>query len=186
MLGARSVATGPLRRGRRRVRDRGRLGAARSATWSTSARDSRSGRRDRARQATASPARVDRESVSPEVQRTMASTEVSSQVAAPIVVSGRLWGATSVSLGPTDSFPPEAEERLDKFTHVVAVALANAQAREELAGLAAEQAPSAASPSPPRPSGPSACSTSCRKRWESCSARAGPRRAATPRTAQTS
>jgi PAS domain S-box-containing protein len=89
---------------------------------------------------TARPARVDRENVSPEVQRTMASTEVSSQVAAPIVVSGRLWGATSVSLGPTDEFPPVAEERLDKFTHVVAVALANAQAREELAGLAAEQA----------------------------------------------
>ena len=38
------------------------------------------------------------------------------------------------------SFPPDAEERLGKFTSLVAVALANSEAREELAALADEQA----------------------------------------------
>ncbi len=52
-------------------------------------------------------------------------------VAAPIVVSGRLWGATTVSM-PGQTFPVDAEERLGKFTSLVAVALANAEAREQL------------------------------------------------------
>jgi signal transduction histidine kinase len=61
-------------------------------------------------------------------------------VAAPIVVSGRIWGATSISMPAPDSFPPDAEERLGKFTSLVAVALANAEAREQLSALAEEQA----------------------------------------------
>jgi signal transduction histidine kinase len=61
-------------------------------------------------------------------------------VAAPILVTGRIWGAATISLLAPDSFPPDAEERLAKFTNVVAVALANAEAREQLAGLAEEQA----------------------------------------------
>jgi signal transduction histidine kinase/PAS domain-containing protein len=61
-------------------------------------------------------------------------------VAAPIVVTGRIWGAATISLPAPDSFPPDAEERLAKFTSLVAVALANAEAREQLAGLAEEQA----------------------------------------------
>jgi signal transduction histidine kinase/PAS domain-containing protein len=61
-------------------------------------------------------------------------------VAAPIVVTGRIWGAATISLPAPDSFPADAEERLAKFTSLVAVALANAEAREQLAALAAEQA----------------------------------------------
>jgi signal transduction histidine kinase len=57
---------------------------------------------------------------------------VVSSVAAPIVVEGRLWGA--VSLGSTDErIPPDAEERLMKFTELVATAIANAQGKSELA-----------------------------------------------------
>jgi signal transduction histidine kinase/PAS domain-containing protein len=78
------------------------------------------------------PGRIDIENAPPDVQEHMAAEEVSSQVAAPIVVSGRLWGATSVSIGPPDRFPFDAEERLGKFTRLVAVALANAEAREQL------------------------------------------------------
>jgi signal transduction histidine kinase len=78
------------------------------------------------------PARIDIENEPPDVQEQMAAEEVSSGVAAPIVVSGRLWGATSVSIGPPDRFPADAEERLGKFTRLVAVALANAEAREQL------------------------------------------------------
>jgi signal transduction histidine kinase len=61
-------------------------------------------------------------------------------VAAPILVSGRLWGATSISTPGPDTFPEDAEERLGKFANLVGVAIANAEAREQLAGLAAEQA----------------------------------------------
>ena len=70
----------------------------------------------------------------------MVEAEVSSGVAAPIVVSGRLWGATSITIDGPERFPPDAEARLEKFTNLVAVALANTQAREELATLADEQA----------------------------------------------
>jgi signal transduction histidine kinase len=78
------------------------------------------------------PERVDLETVPAEVRAGMVQEGVISQVAAPIVVSGRLWGATSISIGPPDPFPSDAEERLGKFTDLVSVALANAQAREEV------------------------------------------------------
>ena len=77
-------------------------------------------------------ARIDLENEPPDVQEHMVARDVSSGVAAPIVVSGRLWGATSISIGGPERFPPDAEERLEKFTRLVAVALANAEASEEL------------------------------------------------------
>ena len=81
---------------------------------------------------TGRPARIDAAEAPPDVQARMADERVSSGVAAPIMVSGRLWGATSVSIGPVEQFAPDAEQRLGKFTALVSVALANAQAREEL------------------------------------------------------
>ncbi len=81
---------------------------------------------------TGHPARVDLEKERPTVRDAMSSTDVSSHVAAPIVVTGQLWGATSVSVGPPDRFPPDSEERLGKFTGLVALALANAEARKQL------------------------------------------------------
>ena len=78
-------------------------------------------------------ARIDLETESPDVRERMLAAGVSSGVAAPIVVSGRLWGATSISNGGGHGrFPPGVEERLEKFTSLVAVALANAEAREQL------------------------------------------------------
>jgi signal transduction histidine kinase len=57
---------------------------------------------------------------------------VVSSIATPIVVDGRLWGA--VSLGSTDGLlPMDAEERLAKFTDLVATAIANAESKSELA-----------------------------------------------------
>ena len=61
-----------------------------------------------------------------------------SQVASPIIVEGRLWGAMTVSAEVT--LPPDTEERLDKFTVLVATAIANAQSRVALDLLADEQA----------------------------------------------
>ena len=61
-----------------------------------------------------------------------------SQVASPIVVEGRLWGAISVN--SRNAFPPDTEERLEQFTELVATAIANAESRERSRALADEQA----------------------------------------------
>jgi PAS domain S-box-containing protein len=68
-----------------------------------------------------------------------------SQVGSPIIVEGRLWGAVTVNA--TEKLPLDTEERLEKFTELVATAIANAESRAELAAseararkLAEEQA----------------------------------------------
>jgi signal transduction histidine kinase len=58
---------------------------------------------------------------------------VSSVVAAPIVVSGKLWGAVTVSLNIPHTFPPGSEERTGEFTRLVSLGIANEEAREQLA-----------------------------------------------------
>jgi signal transduction histidine kinase len=52
-------------------------------------------------------------------------------VATPVVVGGRLWGATLISSrrGP---LPMDTERRLAEFTELVAIAIANAEDRAEL------------------------------------------------------
>jgi signal transduction histidine kinase len=54
-------------------------------------------------------------------------------VAAPITVTGRLWGMITARLTPPSVFPEGAEERLNGFARLVSVALANEEAREQLA-----------------------------------------------------
>jgi GAF domain-containing protein len=61
-----------------------------------------------------------------------------SQVASPIVVDGRVWGAMSVNA--RNDFPPDTEERLERFTECVATVIAKAESRGTLAQLADEQA----------------------------------------------
>jgi PAS domain S-box-containing protein len=56
---------------------------------------------------------------------------VASSVSSPIIVEGRCWGAMTVS--DKEVLPADTEERLEKFTELVATALANAEARSELA-----------------------------------------------------
>ncbi len=58
---------------------------------------------------------------------------IASSVAAPIKVAGRLWGAIVATTGTPNSFPEGTEQRLVSFTKLVAHALANADAREQLA-----------------------------------------------------
>ena len=53
-------------------------------------------------------------------------------VGAPVVFGGELWGAVVVS-SIEEPFPPGAERRIAAFTELVAQALANAEAREQLA-----------------------------------------------------
>jgi signal transduction histidine kinase len=58
---------------------------------------------------------------------------IASSVAAPIKVAGRLWGAIVATTGTPNSYPDGTEQRLVSFTKLVAHALANADAREQLA-----------------------------------------------------
>jgi PAS domain S-box-containing protein len=63
---------------------------------------------------------------------------VVSAVASPIVVEGRRWGV--ISLSAKETLPLRLEDRLQEFTEIVATAIANAESREALRRLAAEQA----------------------------------------------
>ena len=65
---------------------------------------------------------------------------IASSVAAPITVAGKLWGALVASSGHPNAFAPGAENRLASFAELVADALANADAREQLQRLLDEQA----------------------------------------------
>jgi signal transduction histidine kinase len=66
-------------------------------------------------------------------------TGARSTVASPIVVEGEVWGAIGVG-SLLRSLPPDTERRLGDFTELVATAVANTQAREQLRTLADEQA----------------------------------------------
>ena len=55
-----------------------------------------------------------------------------SSVASPIVVEGRLWGAMNVA-SADELLPFDVEGRLEKFTELLATAIANAESRSELA-----------------------------------------------------
>jgi signal transduction histidine kinase len=65
---------------------------------------------------------------------------VRSSVAVPVNVAGRLWGAMAVAAAHEQRLPADTEERLAGFTELVATAIANAEAREELSRVADEQA----------------------------------------------
>jgi signal transduction histidine kinase/uncharacterized protein YoaH (UPF0181 family) len=58
---------------------------------------------------------------------------ISSSVGAPILVEGRLWGALAVHTRQPEPLPADTESRLESFAELVATAIANAQARDELA-----------------------------------------------------
>ena len=51
---------------------------------------------------------------------------------APIVVDGKEWGVAAVSSTSAHPFPPDTEARLTDFAELVAMAIANAQARSDL------------------------------------------------------
>jgi PAS domain S-box-containing protein len=54
-------------------------------------------------------------------------------VGGPIVVAGRLWGAMIVSSPPTEPLPPGTEKWIAEFAELVGTAIANVQARTDLA-----------------------------------------------------
>jgi PAS domain S-box-containing protein len=81
---------------------------------------------------------VDRSALSTPIGEVGRRLGVVSTVSCPIHVEGRLWG--TITVPAEEPLPPDTEERLEKFTQVVATAIANADSREALARLANEQA----------------------------------------------
>jgi PAS domain S-box-containing protein len=61
-------------------------------------------------------------------------------VGAPIVVDQRLWGVMIASSKGDGELPVDAESRIAAFTELVATAISNTEAREEVGRLADEQA----------------------------------------------
>jgi signal transduction histidine kinase/uncharacterized protein YoaH (UPF0181 family) len=61
-------------------------------------------------------------------------------IAVPIVVDGALWGNIAMASREPEPVVPEMEPRLAKFTELLATAIANSEAHEQLAQLADEQA----------------------------------------------
>ncbi|MCW2984402.1 MAG: histidine kinase [Conexibacter sp.] len=58
---------------------------------------------------------------------------IRSVVGTPILVEGRLWGLIAAGSRQEQPLPPDTEQRLASFTELVATAIANAQARMEVA-----------------------------------------------------
>src|SRR4051812_891003 len=65
---------------------------------------------------------------------------IRSSVATPIVVEGQLWGTLIAVTSQSEPLPRETESRIEEFTELVATAIANAGARDELSRLVEEQA----------------------------------------------
>jgi PAS domain S-box-containing protein len=65
---------------------------------------------------------------------------IRSAIGVPITVEGQTWGVMTVTSKAASPFPAETEARLHGFTELVATAIANAEARAEVARLADEQA----------------------------------------------
>jgi PAS domain S-box-containing protein len=87
------------------------------------------------------PARVDDYAdVSGSIADTARAHGVHAGVGAPVVVDGRVWGVIAAGGSSRVPLPPNAEDRLVHFTELVAIALSNTQAHEDLQRLADEQA----------------------------------------------
>jgi len=80
------------------------------------------------------PERVDDyDDVEGELAERLRGFGVHSVVGAPIYVAGRLWGAIMATSELAHAFPAGTEERVSSFAELVTAALANVDAREQLA-----------------------------------------------------
>jgi len=83
---------------------------------------------------TGSPQRVDRyQETSGDLAETLQRSGYQAAVAAPVTVGGRLWGALAAATRSDEPLPDGLEQRLCDFAELVAQALANADAHEQLA-----------------------------------------------------
>jgi signal transduction histidine kinase len=81
-----------------------------------------------------SPQRVDRyQDARGDLAETLQRSGYRAAVAAPVTVGGRLWGALAAGTRSLEPLPESVEQRLCDFAELVAQALANADAHEQLA-----------------------------------------------------
>jgi signal transduction histidine kinase len=90
---------------------------------------------------TGHPARVEsyEEALGPIAEQIRA-LGIRSSVGCPITVDGRPWGVAVASTKADAPLPQDTESRISAFTELVATALSNAEARDEVSRLADEQA----------------------------------------------
>ena len=89
---------------------------------------------------TGRPARIDSyEGLPGAVAARLRSAGARAGYGVPVLVDGKLWGAMAAVQTAEVPFG-DAEERLANFTELIAIAISNAQARDDLRRLAAEQA----------------------------------------------
>ena len=87
------------------------------------------------------PARVDNYAeVTGQLAEAIREQGIRSSVATPIIVEGRVWGQMVTSSWQEQPLPPDTEARLASFTELVAMAIANTEARMEVGRLGDEQA----------------------------------------------
>ena len=90
---------------------------------------------------TGRPARMDGyDDVPGVIAATVRGLGIRFSIGVPISVHGRTWGAMIATSHGPDPFPPGAEARLQDFTDLLATAISNASARDEVRSLADEQA----------------------------------------------
>jgi PAS domain S-box-containing protein len=90
---------------------------------------------------TGRPARVeDYASVAGGHARRVREAGIRSGVGAPIVVDGKSWGVVVAFATEPEALSADAEGRLTRFTELVATAISNTEARDDLRKLADEQA----------------------------------------------
>jgi signal transduction histidine kinase len=89
---------------------------------------------------TGHPARVDYASLPDPISAQLSAAGIRSGLGVPIVVDGRTWGVVVALSTERTSLPDDTETRLTGFTELVATAIANTQARDDLRRLADEQA----------------------------------------------
>ena len=93
-----------------------------------------------------------------------------SAVGVPVVVDGAFWGVIAVGTREAEPFPADLEDRLADFTELVATAIANSQAHEQLTQLADEQAAlRRVATLVAEGATPTVCSTRSDRRWHRCS-----------------
>jgi PAS domain S-box-containing protein len=89
---------------------------------------------------TGRPARVDYEGLPGAIAEAARQGGLRTGLGVPIVVDGAIWGVIATASTAEQTLPDDTEGRLADFTELVATAISNTQARDELRRLADEQA----------------------------------------------
>jgi PAS domain S-box-containing protein len=89
---------------------------------------------------TGRPAKVDYENLPGTIAEAARQGGLRTGLGVPIVVDGAIWGVIATASTAEQPLPDDTEARLADFTELVATAISNTQARDDLQRLAQEQA----------------------------------------------